>query len=106
MNIISLDEDHKKILEKIVVSENVPETIRKRAQILLCKAKGFTSEQVAEAIGAQAQEIFFTSGGTEADNLAILGGASAQKRKGNHLITTKIEHPAVLEPFKYLEKES
>ena len=51
MNIISLDEDHKKILEKIVVSENVPETIRKRAQILLCKAKGFTSEQVAEAIG-------------------------------------------------------
>ncbi len=74
---------------------------------------GFEAEkEIREAAGIFAQiwhcdreEIYFTSGGTEADNLAIIGGASAQKRKGNHLITTKIEHPAVLEPFKHLEKE-
>jgi len=60
--------------------------------------------QVAELIGATPQEITFTSGGTEADNLAILGTAEAMRKKGKHLITSSIEHHAVLETCEYLEK--
>ena len=51
------------------------------------------------------KEILFTSGGTESDNLALIGCAMANKRAGNHIITTRIEHPAVLEPCEYLEKQ-
>ncbi|MCM1467577.1 MAG: cysteine desulfurase [Alistipes sp.] len=51
------------------------------------------------------KEIFFTSGGTESNNLAIIGTALANKRSGNHLITTSIEHAAVLEPMKFLEEQ-
>ncbi|MFW6113493.1 MAG: cysteine desulfurase NifS [Actinomycetota bacterium] len=58
---------------------------------------------VAEALGAEAEEIFFTGSGTEADNLAILGVAAANRDKGNHIITTRIEHHAVLEPCHFLE---
>ena len=60
--------------------------------------------QVAELIGATPTEITFTSGGTEADNLAILGSAEALRKKGNHIITSCIEHHAVLETCEYLEK--
>ncbi|OPY27023.1 MAG: putative cysteine desulfurase 2 [Methanocella sp. PtaU1.Bin125] len=62
-------------------------------------------QQVASAIGASPAEIIFTSGGTEADNIAIVGSALAGKKKGNHIITSSIEHPAVLETCRYLEKE-
>lgn len=62
-------------------------------------------QQVASAIGANPAEIIFTSGGTEADNIAIIGSAMANKKKGNHIITSAIEHPAVLETCRYLEKE-
>ena len=62
-------------------------------------------EKVAAAIGADAREIVFTGSGTEADNIAILGGARANKKKGTHLITTVVEHHAVLDAFKSLEKE-
>jgi cysteine desulfurase len=62
-------------------------------------------QQVATAIGANPAEIIFTSGGTEADNIAITGSALASKRKGNHIITSAIEHPAVLETCRHLEKE-
>lgn len=51
------------------------------------------------------KEILFTSGGTESNNLAIMGTALANKRSGNHLITTSIEHAAVLEPMKFLEEQ-
>ncbi len=61
--------------------------------------------RVAESIGASGEEIIFTSGGTESDNAAIIGYCMANKRRGNRIITTKIEHPAVLEPFKQLEKQ-
>jgi cysteine desulfurase len=60
--------------------------------------------KVAEAIGAKKEEIVFTGGGSEADNLAIKGIAYANVSKGNHIITTIIEHHAVLETCKFLEK--
>ena len=61
-------------------------------------------ETVARAIGASAKELYFTSGGSESDNWAIKGIAEAHKSKGNHIITTKMEHHAVLHPCEYLEK--
>ncbi|MFH0812432.1 MAG: cysteine desulfurase NifS [Pseudomonadota bacterium] len=60
---------------------------------------------VAECIRAKPEEIYFTSGGTESDNLAIKGMAYAHKNKGKHLVTSMIEHQAVLNCCKYLEKE-
>ena len=60
---------------------------------------------VANALGAKPREIVFTSGGTESDNLAILGVAEAYQKKGNHIITSEIEHPAVLMPLKYLSRK-
>lgn len=62
-------------------------------------------EQVAKAINAEAREIYFTAGGSESDNMIIRGIAYANKSKGNHIITSKIEHPAVLETCAALEKE-
>lgn len=61
-------------------------------------------DKVAHSIGASADEIIFTSGGTESDNAAIIGYCMANKRRGNKIITSKIEHPAVLEAVKYLEQ--
>ena len=60
--------------------------------------------QVASLINANANEIYFTAGGTESDNWAIEGVAFANKNKGNHIITSKIEHHGVLHPCEYLEK--
>jgi len=60
--------------------------------------------QVAGLIGARSEEIIFTSGGTEADNLALIGVAYAHKNRGNHIITTAIEHHAIIETARFLEK--
>ena len=73
--------------------------------------KGVEAEQylkasrhtIAKVLKVNEKEIFFTSGGTESDNLAIIGTALANHRRGKHIITTQIEHPAVLEPMEYLE---
>lgn len=62
-------------------------------------------QKTAHAIGAEAKEIYFTSCGSESDNLAIKGVAYANRKRGNHIITTKIEHPAVLHTCQHLEKE-
>ncbi|KMT21296.1 cysteine desulfurase NifS [Clostridium cylindrosporum] len=62
-------------------------------------------EKVAKALGAKKEEIYFTAGGSEADNWALKGVAFANKNKGNHIITTNIEHPAILNTCKYLEKQ-
>ena len=61
-------------------------------------------KQVAEAIGAEPREILFTGGGSESDNLAVKGTAFALREKGKHIITTAIEHPAVLNTCHWLEK--
>ena len=61
-------------------------------------------EIIADAIGAKANEIYFTAGGTESDNWAIKAAAEAYESKGKHIITSKIEHHAVLHTCEYLEK--
>lgn len=63
------------------------------------------TEKIAATLRADTSEILFTSGGTESDNLALIGTARANMRMGKHLITTRIEHPAILETMKYLESE-
>lgn len=69
------------------------------------KAVNAARENVAKLIGAQPEEVIITSGGTEADNLAIKGVAFARREKGNHIITSAIEHHAVLNCCKWLEKQ-
>ena len=61
-------------------------------------------ETIAEALGAQANEIYFTAGGSESDNWALKAAAEAYAKKGKHIITTKIEHHAILHTAEYLEK--
>ena len=65
----------------------------------------YAKDVIARNLKVNEKEIFFTSGGTESDNLAIRGGAYANCRSGRHLITTQIEHPAVLQTMKHLEEE-
>lgn len=61
-------------------------------------------ETIATALGAKSNEVYFTNGGTESDNWALIATAEAYQAKGNHIITTKIEHHAVLHTCEYLEK--
>ena len=68
------------------------------------EAVDYAREQVAKLIGADSKEIIFTSGATEADNLAIKGVYEMYSQKGNHIITCNIEHKAVLDTCKHLEK--
>lgn len=68
------------------------------------KALEHARAQVAEAIHAKPTEIYFTAGGSESDNMALRGVAEAMQQKGNHIITTKIEHHAILHTCEYLEK--
>ena len=62
-------------------------------------------EQVAQVLGADKREIYFTGGGSESDNWAIKGAAFNNRKKGKHIITTKIEHQAILDTCKYLERQ-
>jgi cysteine desulfurase len=62
-------------------------------------------ESIAGLIGARAEEVVFTSGGTEADNTALQGVAFADEGRGNHIITTGVEHHAILETCRFLEKK-
>lgn len=60
---------------------------------------------LAKTLKVNEKEIYFTSGGTESNNWALMGAAMANKRAGNHIITTAIEHPAVSEPLRFLEEQ-
>ena len=65
----------------------------------------YAKETLAKLLKVSEKEIIFTSGGTESDNMALIGCAMANMRRGRHLITTKIEHPAVLQTMNYLESQ-
>lgn len=65
----------------------------------------YAKETLARILKVNEKEILFTSGGTESDNLALVGCALANNRRGNHLITTQIEHPAILQTMRYLETQ-
>ncbi len=69
------------------------------------KAVKTARDIIAKTLDVKSNEIYFTSGGTEANNIAIRGYAKANSKKGNHLITSKIEHPSVLNTFEFLERE-
>ena len=73
----------------------------RRSKAILTDAR----EIIAKSIGAKATEIFFTSCGTESDNWALIGTAMANRRAGKHIITTAIEHAAVLQPMLYLQEQ-
>lgn len=62
-------------------------------------------EQIARTLKVQEKEIYFTSGGTESNNWALIGSAMANRRAGNHIITTSVEHAAVIQPLMYLEEQ-
>ena len=61
--------------------------------------------QLADLLGAAPDEVVFTSGGSEANNFALKGAFHAQRDRGNHIITSQVEHPAILEPCRYLETQ-
>lgn len=65
----------------------------------------YAKEVIAKTLKVQEKEILFTSGGTESDNIALIGTALANHRAGKHIITTRIEHPAVLQTCAYLEEQ-
>ncbi len=70
-----------------------------RAEAAVKKARN----QIASSLNAKASEVYFTSGGTESNSLALFGYLKANPRRGNHIITSKVEHPSVLEAFKAME---
>ena len=98
------DEVLKEILPYLSIEYGNPSSlysIGRRAK----KAIDTSREKVANLIGADKNEIYFTAGGSESDNIALKGVAYANKDRGNHIITSKIEHPAILDSCKMLERQ-
>lgn len=99
---------YKEVVDKMVyaLTEQYanPSSIHRKGVIVEKEIKNARRE-IAKHVGAKDKEIFFTSGGTESNNIIIRGVAYANHRNGKHLITTKIEHPSVLNTFKDLEKD-
>ena len=93
-----------RIREVMCVSYGNPSSMHSKgveAERILREAKN----RLASLLKCEEKNLLFTSGGTESDNLAIIGAAMASVRRGKHLITTRIEHPAVLQTMKYLEDQ-
>ncbi|MDD2376780.1 MAG: cysteine desulfurase NifS [Clostridia bacterium] len=111
--IIYVDHSATTYVKKEVLDKMLPYFTVKYGNASSIYSKGIESKeaidkarnQVSEALGCCECEIYFTAGGSESDNLALLGIARANKAKGNHIITTKIEHLGILETCKRLEKE-
>ncbi|WP_409289444.1 cysteine desulfurase family protein [Peribacillus sp. SCS-37] len=94
----------KKMAEAMEATFGNPSSIHsfgRKSRHILDESRAF----IARSIGAKENEIIFTSGGTEADNLAIIGTARANSGRGKHIITSIVEHHAVLNTCRYLEKE-
>jgi len=91
----------KPYLEQIFGNPSSSHAFGAQARTAVEKARA----QVAALIGCRNHEVIFTSGGSESNNLAIKGVAMAYRHKGNHIITSQVEHPAVTEVCKYLEKK-
>ena len=90
--------------EVLLVDYGNPSSLHKKGM----EAERYIKEariKIAKTLKVQEKEIFFTSGGTESNNLAIIGAAFANKRAGNHIITTEIEHASVANTMKFLEEE-
>lgn len=100
-----LDEAAQAVLDVMTVNFGNPSSLHRKG-IEAEKIMRQTREKIAQALGVNPREIYFTSGGTESNNWAIKGAAHSLRRRGNHLITTSIEHPSVLEAFAALEKEN
>lgn len=113
MKHIYLDYSATTPVKKEVLEEMLPYFSEKYGNPSSLYGLGFESKDalskaranVASLIGAVDREIYFTSGGTEADNWAVIGAARARSKEGNHIITSKIEHHALLHSCEYLEKE-
>ncbi|MEE8324614.1 MAG: cysteine desulfurase family protein [Candidatus Humimicrobiaceae bacterium] len=90
-----------KCFSKFYGNASEPHTPGRQAKELLNTSR----LTIANAMGAKPREIVFTGSGTESDNLAILGVSEAYQKKGNHIITSEIEHPAVLMPLRYLSRK-
>ncbi len=99
---------YKEVVDKMVyaLTEQYanPSSVHRKGVLVEKEIKNARKE-IAKYTGAKDKEIFFTSGGTESNNIIIRGTAYANHRSGKHLITTKIEHPSVLNTFKDLEKD-
>lgn len=111
--IVYVDHSATTYVKKEVLNEMLPYFTEKYGNASSIYSKGVESKeaiekarrQVSEAIGCDESEVYFTAGGSEADNLALLGISRANRHRGNHIITTKIEHLGILETCKKLEKE-
>lgn len=93
-----------KVMELMTRGYGNPSSLHKKG-LEAQKEVSHARQAVAGSLSAEPSEIIFTSGGTEANNMAVLGGAAANRRRGNRIVTTAIEHPSVLEPMKQLQKE-
>lgn len=112
MEIKYFDHSATTMLDKRVFNEMLPYMMEKYGNASSIYSLGKESKeainiarmQVAKALGCNVNEIYFTSGGTESDNMILKGVAFANKKYGNHIITSSIEHPAILNSCKYLER--
>ena len=87
-------------LSEIFGNPSSPHSFGQEAKAAVEEARA----KVAQLIGAREEEVIFTSGGTEANNLALYGVAYALRQRGNHIITSSIEHHSVLEACNFLEE--
>lgn len=100
----TLDEVARLVTEIFTVDYGNPASMHRKG-VSAERYLKYAKETLAKIMKVKDKEIYFTSGGTESDNWALIGSAYANMRAGRHLITTKIEHPAILQTMDYLERQ-